>query len=135
VIFNLGTNDNGAFDSPAWCDPETGAEHKMRLLSNGEFHPVDAQKVADGVTQFLTLAREKNPQAVLVWCIGMLGSRILPVLKQGVEQYRAASGDTRVYLLELPETTPETVGARQHPGAENHRQAAEVLTQFLKEHL
>lgn len=135
VIINLGTNDNGAFDSPAWCDPATGAEHKMRLLSHGEFHPADAQRIADGVQHFLALVRGKNPQAILVWCIGMLGSRILPVLRQGVAQYQAATGDARVFLLQLPETTPDTVGARQHPGAENHRQAAEVLTAFLKEHL
>ena len=41
--------------------------------------------------------------------------------------------ESAVYLLELPNTTPETVGARQHPGAENHRQAAKVLTDFLKD--
>ena len=40
--------------------------------------------------------------------------------------------ESAVYLLELPNTTPETVGARQHPGAENHRQAANVLTAFLR---
>ena len=40
--------------------------------------------------------------------------------------------ESAVYLLELPNTTPETVGARQHPGAENHRQAAKVLTAFLR---
>lgn len=133
VILNLGTNDNGAFDNPPWTDPETGREYKLRLLSNGEFHPADAQKIADAVQSFLTLVREKNPQAVLVWCIGMLGSRILPLLQQGVEQYKASTGDERAYLLELPETTPATVGARQHPGVENHRQAADVLTKFLKE--
>ena len=83
----------------------------------------------------MELAREKNPQAALVWCIGMLGTRIEPVLRQGVEQYKAATGDTRSYLLELPEATPETIGARQHPGVECHRQAAEMLTSFLKEHL
>lgn len=132
VIINLGTNDNGAFDSPAWVDPETGREHALRLLSNGDFHPEDAQKVADGVQSFLTLVREKNPQAKLVWCIGMLGSRILPLLQRGVEQYQVETGDEKVWLLELPETTPETVGARQHPGAENHRQAAKVLTEFLR---
>ena len=49
-----------------------------------------------------------------------------------MEQYKAITGDSSVYLLELPNTTPETVGARQHPGAENHRQAAKVLTAFLK---
>ncbi len=132
VIFNLGTNDDGAFNNPPWVDPETGREYQLRKLSNGEFHPADAQKVADGVQSFLTLAREKNPQAVLVWCIGMLGNRILPVLRQGVEQYRKASGDERAYLLELPAATAETIGARQHPGVENHRQAAKVLTKFLK---
>ena len=134
VILNLGTNDNGAFDEPAWIDP-AGNAHKLRLLANGAFHPADAQRIADAVQDFLTVVREKNPQALLVWCIGMLGTRIAPVLQRGVEQYRAAAGDARAVRLELPETTPETVGARQHPGAENHRQAAEVLTAFLKEHL
>ena len=63
----------------------------------------------------------------------MLGSELLPVLRQGMEQYKAITGDSSVYLLELPNTTPETVGARQHPGVENHRQAAQVLTEFLKD--
>ena len=132
VIFNLGTNDCGAFDSLPWTDPDTGAQYQLRRLSNGDFHPADAQKVADGVQQFLELAREKNPQAALVWCIGMLGNRIEPVLRQGMEQYKAASGDKNAYLLELPEATPATLGARLHPGAECHRQAAAVLTNFLK---
>lgn len=132
VIFNLGTNDNAAFENPPWTDPETGETFELRQLSNGDFHPADVQKVADGVQSFLALAREKNPQAVLVWCIGMLGDRIAPVLRQGVEQYKTAAGDVRVYFVELPGATPETIGARQHPGAACHRQAAEVLTAFLK---
>ena len=135
VIFNLGTNDNGAFDRPPWTDPATGKEYKLRLLPDGRFHPEDAQRIADGVQAFLALARAKNPQALLVWCIGMLGDRILPVLQQGVAQYQAAAQDARVYLLELPETTPATVGARQHPGVESHRAAAAVLTEFLRQHL
>ena len=133
VIVNLGTNDTGAFDNPPWQDPATGKPHQLRRLSNGDFHPADAQKVANGVQHFLTLLRAKNPGAKLVWCIGMLGSELLPVLRQGMEQYKAITGDSSVYLLELPNTTPETVGARQHPGAENHRQAAKVLTDFLKD--
>ncbi len=132
VIFNLGTNDCGAFDNPPWTDPDTGAQHQLRRLSNGDFHPADVQKIADGVQSFLTLAREKNPQAALVWCIGMLGTALAPVLHQGVEQYKAAAQDEHVYFVELPEATPATLGARLHPGAECHRQAAEVLTAFLK---
>ena len=132
VLINLGTNDTGAFDNPPWLDPATGKPHQLRRLSNGNFHPVDAQTVASGVQHFLALLRAKNPKAKLVWCIGMLGNELLPVLRQGMEQYKAMTGDCSVYLLELPGTTPETVGARQHPGAENHRQAASVLTAFLK---
>lgn len=132
VIFNLGTNDNNAFENPPWQDPDIGTQHKLRLLADGAFHPADAQKVADGVQSFLTLVRAKNPKAVLVWCIGMLGNRILPLLEQGIEQYKAAFGDERVYLLKLPDTTPETIGARRHPGAASHRLAANVLAEFLQ---
>lgn len=113
-------------------DPLTGEQFQLRRLSNGDYHPADAQKIADGVQSFLTLIRERNLNAALVWCIGMLGSEILPVLRQGVEQYKAATGDTRVDLVELPAATTKTMGARQHPGTECHRQAAEVLTAFLK---
>ncbi len=132
VIFHLGTNDDGAFDNPAWIDPDTGESFQLRRLCSGDFCPEDAQRVSDGVQSFLTLARERNPQAKLIWCIGMLGSRILPVLQKGIAQYRDASEDGSVWLVELPAATAETMGARQHPGVENHREAAAVLTAFLK---
>ena len=63
---------------------------------------------------------------------GMLGLRLMPVLEQGFAQYRAASNDANVHLLALPETTPATIGARQHPGAAAHRAAADVLAPFLR---
>ena len=132
VIFNLGTNDDGAFDNPPWIDPDTGESFQMRKNSDGSLCQEDMLKVSDGVQSFLALVREKNPKAQLVWCIGMLGSRIMPILRKGIEQYQEASGDQRVWLLELPAATNETMGARQHPGVESHREAAEVLTGFLK---
>ena len=132
VIFNLGTNDDGASHNPAWSDPKTGESFQLKCVPTGELCPEDAQRIADDVQRFLLLAREKNPEAKLVWCIGMLGSRILPVLQRGIRQYQEESGDQKVWLLELPAATDETMGARQHPGAENHREAAVVLTEFLK---
>lgn len=131
VIINLGTNDDGAFHNPAWTDPETGIVYRHRLLPDGTPHPEDAQRVADAVQEFLTLVRDKNPQARIVWCLGMLGTFTLPMIRRGMEQYQAAAGDQQVYLLELPMNTAETMGARQHPGAQNHRQAAATLTTFL----
>ncbi|WP_455500369.1 GDSL-type esterase/lipase family protein [Gemmiger sp.] len=133
VIINLGTNDEGAFRNPPWHDPATGAAFKLHLLPDGSFAPADAARLAQAVCDFLTLLRGKNPQAALVWCFGMLGGKLLPVLQNGVDLYKKQSGDTRVYLLPLPAATAETLGAREHPGTAAHRAAAEVLTAFLQE--
>ena len=35
-------------------------------------------------------------------------------------------------MVALPAATPDTMGARQHPGAACHRQAAQVLTERLR---
>ena len=126
VIVNLGTNDAGASHNPPWTDPVTGEacaqntspEHRARL----------EQAVVEG----LTMLRACNPQALLVWCYGMLGDELRPTLESAVARYRRQTGDDRACFLPLPDTTPETAGARQHPGAASHRQAAAVLTEFLR---
>lgn len=135
VMINLGTNDDNAFHNPPWQDPVTGETFRQRLLADGSYAPADVERLEKAVCQFLTLIRSKNPDALLIWCYGMLGDGLLPLLQAGVERYKKASGDTRAFLLQLPPTTPETVGARQHPGAAAHRAAAAVLTDFLKKHL
>lgn len=131
VIINLGTNEQVAFDKPAWTIPETGVQHKLRRLENGDFHPEDVEWIARGVRDFLVLLREKNPGAKLVWCIGMMGNEILPVIQRGVTLYKERSSDENCFLLELPDTTADTMGALQHPGVKSHQRAAEVLTRFL----
>ena len=78
------------------------------------------------VRNFLALVRKHNPHAVIVWAYGMLGSGLLPLLRDGLDQYRTVSGDERVYLLELPEARGDTIGARQHPAAAN------CLAEFLR---
>lgn len=132
VIINLGTNEEYAFHNPAWTDPETGVEYRLRLLPDGRPHPDDARRVADAVQAFLALVRDRNPEAQMVWCLGMLGTYTLPMIQQGMDQYQTATGDSGVHLLLLPGTTEETMGARQHPGVQSHRQAAETLTAFLR---
>ena len=133
VIINLGTNDDSAFRNPPWQDPMTGTTYKLHTLPDGRPAPADAARLAGAVYDFLALVRSKNPQAALVWCYGMLGGTLLPLLRQAVDRYKADSGDTRVYLLPLPAATAETLGAREHPGTAAHRAAAGVLTAFLKE--
>ena len=135
VIVNLATNDEHAFCNPAWLDPVTGKAYKLRTLPDGSYHPEDVRRLQDAVCDFLTILRERNPRAVLVWSYGMLGSGLQEVLQGAVQQYGSRSGDTRAFYLPLPDTTADTVGSRQHPGVLSHRAAAEVLTAFLKHKL
>lgn len=132
VVVNLGTNDSGAFYSPEWTDPETGITYKQRLLEDGSFCPEDAEHTMEAVVDTLEKLRRLNPKAKLVWVYGMLGNPLTPWLEQALERYRVKSGDTQVFFVELPDTTPETVGSRCHPGRKSHEAAARVLTEALK---
>lgn len=125
VIVNLGTNDCGAMHNPAWQDPGTGQSYQQTDTPQG--HAVLEQAVVAALKSL----RRYNPSAKLVWAFGMLGDQIRPTLEGAVNRYRSETGDMDAFYLPLPAATPETLGAREHPGAACHRQAAEVLTAFL----
>lgn len=133
VVVNLGTNDAGAFGNPEWQDAQTGERFKLSLLPDGTPTPEDAARVRLAVVDMFRRVRRCNPRAHIVWVYGMLGNLIAPVLQEALAQYRAETGDPNAHLLLLPDTTPETVGARQHPGTKSHAAAAQVLTAYLRE--
>ncbi len=135
VIVNLGTNDGNALHNPPWCDPVTGQQFALHSLPDGSPCPADAELITQAVCDFLAVLRKNNPHALLIWCYGMLGSPLRSVLESGVARYRNRSGDALAFYLPLPDTTPDTLGARQHPGLAAHRAAAQVLTAFLQEAL
>lgn len=129
VIINLGTNDAGASHNPPWTDPATG-EHYAQDTT-----PAHRAKLEQAVVDGLCQLRRCNPGALLVWVYGMLGQELSPLLRGAVERYRRETGDDRAFFLPLPDTTTDTFGARQHPGVISHRNAADVLTGFLRQHL
>lgn len=129
VIVNLGTNDTGASHNPPWTDPQTGETFAQ------DTSPENRTRLEQAVVDGLRMLRRCNPGALLVWVYGMLGDELRPTLEEAVARYRRETGDDRACFLPLPDTTPETVGARQHPGVESHRRVAEVLTAFLSEAL
>ena len=87
VVIHLGTNDDHAFANPPWVDPVTGQASQLHSLPDGTFDPKDAARVEQGVRDFLALVRRHNPQAVLVWCYGMMGCGLLPVIRAGLEDH------------------------------------------------
>lgn len=132
VVINLGSNDGGAFQTPEWRDPVTGSVYKQRLNEDGSYHEEDLTAFEKAVDRFLVKLRKNNPKAHLVWAYGMLGFPMMPAIYRAVDRYTKRTGDRRVSVLQLPDTTEETIGARTHPGELSHRRAAETLTEYLQ---
>lgn len=131
VIVNLGTNDCGALDQPPFTNPETGETYASRRNADGTLSEDTKNRLLTTATGFLETIRKNNPNAQIVWVLGMLGDYLCPTFEEAVEIYKRKNGDDKVSFLRLPDTTPETVGSRSHPGALCHKMAASVLSQYL----
>ena len=113
IVINLGTNDGGAFHNPPHKDELIAFEH--------------------AAVSFLKNIRSYNEDAKILWVYGMLGTVMLPAITSAISEYRKESGDEEVYFLELEEAMGTGVGARSHPGAENHKKAAERILNKINE--
>jgi len=131
VIVNLGTNDASAFNQPEWVDEKTGKSYKMHTNPDGSYVMEDMRQLQQAVKDFIKLIRECNPKAYIIWCYGMLGTDIQLYLCEAVTEYVKETDDRRVSYLQLPNTTQESVGSREHPGYLCHKQAAEVLAEYI----
>ena len=134
VVINLGTNDYSAFCHEAWVDPYTGESYKLRRDDKGGFVPEDAALIRREMGKLLRKIRNLHPTAKLVWCYGMLPGELAPLIQQGLAQYQAETGDDCAFLR-LTEVTMQTMGARWHPGAECHTQAAQLLAKWIRDNL
>ncbi|WP_145150650.1 SGNH/GDSL hydrolase family protein [Paenibacillus xylanexedens] len=132
VVVNLGSNDGGAFQSPEWKDPDTGKVYKQCLNEDGTYREEDLAAFEKAVEQFLSKLRKNNPAAHLVWAYGMLGFPMMPAIYRAVDAHMKGTGDRKVSIIQLPDTTEETVGARTHPGELSHRRTADVLAEYLR---
>ncbi|HOB19280.1 MAG TPA: GDSL-type esterase/lipase family protein [Candidatus Atribacteria bacterium] len=133
VVVNLGTNDAGAFNSPEWKDEATGKVYKQRLNSDGTYNAEDLKAFEDAVEAFLFKLRKCNKNAHIIWAYGMLGIPMMPAICRAVDSYMGKTGDEKVSVFRLPQTREETLGARMHPGAAAHEEAAKALAERIRE--
>lgn len=133
IVVNLGTNDAGAFNSPEWRDAATGKTHKQRLNEDGSYNTEDLKALEAAAVHFLSKLRKHNKKAHIIWAYGMLGIPMMPSIYRAVDSYRNTTGDKKVSVFQLPDTTDETVGSRSHPGALSHEKAAKELTGYIKQ--
>ena len=132
VVINLGTNDGGAFDNPAFYDPKDGTVYKNKKLSDGSYDPESLARIEKGIVDFLKHLRETNPEAHLLWVFGMLGWGLADAIDKAISAYRKETGDDNTAFLKLPEAVGDAFGSRGHPGYENHKAASEVIAAHLK---
>jgi lysophospholipase L1-like esterase len=135
VIVNLGTNDTAAFRSPEWKDEITGQTHKQRMKEDGTFYEEDLAEFERAIENFLVKLRRYNKKAQIVWAYGMLGMVMMPAIYRAVNSYSKSTGDNKVSVFQLPTTTEETMGARNHPGKPAHEKAAKELAMYIKQFL
>lgn len=132
VVVNLGTNDGGAFNSLAWKDEVSGETHKQRLNEDGTYNEEDLNSFEEAAENFLTKLRKCNRNAHIIWAYGMLGTPMMSAIYRAVNSYIRKTGDNKVSVFQLPNTTDETVGSRSHPGVLAHEKAAKELTGFIR---
>ncbi len=106
VVINLGTNDVSS------------------RTRNGK----SMAQIGAGMKALMEQVREKNPDAAIVWCTGMMGVFADSEVKANVESLGGAAAG--YYYCELPTGTS---GGAGHPNLEQQAAAAEVLTEFLEE--
>lgn len=132
VIVNLGTNDASAFNQPAWKNLETGEIFKQHVNPDGTYEEASLKRFQKAVTDFLALIRKNNPDSHIIWAYGMLDYVLTLPITDAINSYRKQTGDSKVSFLQLPATTDETVGARNHPGLLSHERSARLLIEYLK---
>ena len=91
---------------------------------------VSAGDMTQDVKDCLTAVREKYPNAYIVWAYGMRDGNSEGVLQPAVEAWVAETGDTKTSYCSLVEAA-NTDGGAEHPLAQYHAQAADILTQHI----
>ena len=112
IIINLGTND----DSYTQQDAERKEEFTLAYID------------------FLKMIRKNNPDALIIASLGIMGDRLYPCVKDAVNRYKEATGDTNVRPLHFsPQNGSTGYAADWHPTEATHEQAAAFLIEKLNQ--
>lgn len=111
VIINLGTNDASA----------------MKHYQNPT---IFLSEVSLSIKRFLQCIRKNNPDAFIIWIYGMLGNDLEQCIQFSIHEYNFSHQDNVLYFA-LPNTPPEELGSRQHPGKKMHTRVSQLLRDYL----
>ncbi|MDO5517421.1 MAG: SGNH/GDSL hydrolase family protein [Clostridium sp.] len=132
IVVNLGTNDNGAFYNDEFTDEKTGEKFKLHLNDDGSYNEKDISMFEKAVVDFLFKIRKYNSEANILWAYGMVGAPLMEYIYEAVSFYKKEFNDKKVSIIQLTDTTDETVGSRKHPGVLCHKAASKLLADAIK---
>ena len=112
IVLNLGTNDM------SWCgtDPERG------------------QLFAQQYAAFLKTVRKDNPDARILCALGVMGTKLNPMMQQAAEAYCRETGDKQIRLLMLEEQNAarDGYGSDFHPNEITQQLLAGRVTEAMQ---
>lgn len=113
VVINLGTNDN------TWT---RGIQERADLFGAAYY-------------EFIEQVRDANPNAYIICSLGVMGSKLLPEIKEQVALYSANTGDYRITTFEFDyrDGVNDGFGAGFHPSAVTHQKMADKMIPFIEQ--
>lgn len=112
IVINLGTND----DSYCRDDPERQRAYCAAYI------------------RFLHAVRAKNPGAMILCTLGMMGDRLYPWVEKAAADYSAATGDQHIACMAFTPQLPEDgLAADYHPTEATHQKAAQRLAERIRQ--
>ena len=111
VVINLGTND----DSYCKNIEERCLEYRQEYVN------------------LLKTVREKNPDAVIIGALGIMGQNLCPHVEAALKQYTEETGDTDVEFLSFDnQLESDGFAADWHPTERTHEKAARKLADKVR---
>lgn len=111
VIIALGTND-----TPTYDPSQNGGLENQFVLKRG-------------ITNTLNTVRAKHPNATIIWCYGMMATKIADVYEEAVEEFAETDGNT--YYKFVPRN--DCNGSNGHPTPDGHTTNANIIISFIEE--
>jgi len=130
------TKANAFSSSDEWDFEKNKNDVVVINLGTNDFNYVRADNKREDVfiqeyTNFLGLIREKNPNAIIVCTIGLMGCEYMfPLIEKAIKLF----DDPKVRSFLIPAQNPEDgIGAQYHPNAVSHQKASIVVADKIKE--
>lgn len=99
----------------------------LALGTNDNSKGPDAASIRAGLVEMLTLVREKNPNAPIVWIYGMMTNNLNTMIEEIVAEF--GGEEAGYYACKL---TTNTSGGGWHPNAAGQQKFADELVAFIQ---